>query len=297
MTKVVHRILKNKIFIIAIALVAIFFTVYLVYNKPQRQPVNFFDSLPIKSDSVYVYDQTSQTVLYERNAYNPAPLASITKLMTAIVASETLDLDSIVPVSITTTDTVGGRTLYQGEKWRLRELIQFMIFVSSNNAAESLLTEAEHHGINLITKMNQKAKELDLFGLSFNNVTGLDVALNINASYGSAKNISDLLTHIYKNYPWFFDASSYQEFTFYSESGTEHKVWNTNSIVSEIPGIIGSKTGFTEAAGGSISIILEKNGHIINIVILGSTQTDKYEDLRLIIDATNKTLNELTYDN
>ena len=303
--------LRWPIFIIIVALAG--FLSYL-YRLPQP-PVsvsddsdtttstmaNPFDELDLQAKSVYVLDALSGAVLYEKNPETQLPLASLTKLMTAIIASETLPAYGIIQVGIEDIRKEGNSGLVVNEPWRLKDLIDFTLLSSSNDGASALAASvaAFEYGLGglerapnidvMEDKMNAKAEELGLTQTYFTNETGLDNDETLSGSYGSARDMGNLMLYILRKNRGLIEATSYAQLNITSLSDRTHKAKNTDDLVRYIPGIIGSKTGFTDLAGGNLAVIFDLDfSRPIIAVVLGSSEKGRFEDMEELIEATHQ---------
>ena len=108
-------------------------------------------------------------------------------------------------------------------------------------------------------------------------------------AYGSAEDMSILLEYILSREPTLLEATKEVTTTLYSLNDNLHVASNTNSLVSEIPGLKASKTGFTDNAGGNLVVIFDPElGRPIIITVLGSTGEGRFEDMRALVSAVMK---------
>ena len=141
--------------------------------------------------------------------------------------------------------------------------------------------------------MNARAQELKLTQTYFLNAEGLDVYEQESGAYSSVRDIAILLSYILSNAPHIFDATQYGEQTFTSLGGVTHIFKNTNEHASRIPGIVASKTGFTDLAGGNLAIIFEAGPmYPIAVVVLGSSVDGRFSDVETLVRATLQKLNQ-----
>jgi D-alanyl-D-alanine carboxypeptidase len=253
-----------------------------------------FDSLSLEAKAVYVFDIREEKALYEKNGDLPLPLASITKVLTALVAMETLSSDTVVTITPAHLATDGESGLTVGEQWDLPDLVSFMLITSSNDAATALRSayEVATDG-SFIAAMNSEARRLGLHGASFTNETGLDIGGSA-SNTGSAKDAAILLAAALRAIPEALDATRYESFTFVSRTGTTHKVTNTNELANIIPWAVGAKTGFTDSAGGNLAISFDPSiGRPVVIVVLGSSKDGRFSDVKRLVTATLATIQEL----
>lgn len=249
-----------------------------------------FKALSLEAKHIYVWDSTNQSVLYEKNSEERWPLASITKLMTTLVSYEIVDDDTLVSISKAAANQESGGYFREGETFKAKKLADFALVSSFNSAAYAL---ADAVGSKLgdkdpvtlfVTAMNIRAKELGLNSLQFNNPTGLDVSTTLAGSYGSAKDVSLLVDYIHKNYPEILLPTINSQARLYNTAGEYHDGNNTNDIITDIPNVLGSKTGYTDLAGGNLTIIFDSGyNHYIVITLLGSTLNGRFSDMKKII--------------
>lgn len=257
-----------------------------------------FESISLEARAAYVWDVNGQKVLYALNEEAQLPLASLTKLMTAITAVEILPESSVVTIDEIALVEEGDSGLYANERWNVKDLIGFMLVVSSNDGASAVANVAGLFKSNFPTRngesrkafikaMNTKVKEIGLNQTYFINPTGLDANGKIGGGYGSARDVTLLLEYIIINAPEIVEATRYDSLEFLSLSDISHIATNTNSVVNTIPGLIASKTGFTDLAGGNLVIAFDAGlNHPIIISVLGSTAEGRFRDIEKLVAAS-----------
>ncbi|MBU0973975.1 MAG: hypothetical protein KKC20_25280 [Proteobacteria bacterium] len=260
----------------------------IVFPVPQAGADNSFKNLSLEAQAYFVWDARDQRVLATSESETQLPLASLTKLMTILIAIEnSLDGD-IVTIDQADLNKEGENNLAVGESWRLTDLIDFMVVVSSNDAAHSLASvrNAFSEGENempsrqlFLQKMNEKAEKIGMTQTYYLNESGLDATVAMSGGYGSAKDTTILLEYILREYPSLLDASAQEILTTNSDLLT-HQIQNTNQIVAKLPGVIASKTGWTDLAGGNLAMAFDIGiGHNIIIVLLGSSKEGRFTDM------------------
>ena len=139
--------------------------------------------------------------------------------------------------------------------------------------------------------MNEMAKEIGLTQTYFINPTGLDTNDTVSGGYGSAHDVAKLLEYAVIHTPEIIDSTRYARINFASLSDINHTATNTNSSINAVPGLIASKTGFTDLAGGNLVIAFDAGmNRPIIITVLGSTQNGRFEDIEKLVDASLKSL-------
>lgn len=267
---------------------------------------NSFSNISLEAKAAYVYDANSQKTLFALNENNVLPLASLTKLMTAAIASELLPSGTVVTIGKTDINNEGDSGLFINERWRLSDIIGFTLMTSSNDGASALATAAGSLGQNaygmpvsqskqqFIDTMNKKAEELGLRGTHFFNETGLDINGEVSGGYGTARDVAFLMTYVvkiaYKN----LESTTLARTAVTSLDNIRHQATNTNERVNAIPGIIASKTGYTDLAGGNLAIAFDAGlSHPVIIVVLGSTREGRFKDTEALTWAALEKLKEL----
>ncbi|MEK7589981.1 MAG: serine hydrolase [Patescibacteria group bacterium] len=263
---------------------------------------DYFDDISIEALSVFVWDVNKQKVLFAIDEDAQLPLASLTKLMTAITAFDILPESSVVTIDETALTEDGDSGLYKNEKWSFKELIRFTLVVSSNDGASALANVAgllknsfpnreTDNKKSFVKAMNEMAKEIGLTQTYFINPTGLDTNDTVSGGYGSAHDVAKLLEYAVIHTPEIIDSTRYARINFASLSDINHTATNTNSSINAVPGLIASKTGFTDLAGGNLVIAFDAGmNRPIIITVLGSTQNGRFEDIEKLVDASLKSL-------
>lgn len=237
----------------------------------------------IEARSAIVVDAADGRVLFEKSADVPLPLASITKLMTALVVSEAASSTETVSVRAEDIRETGDNGLRAGEKWKLGDLLNFSLMSSSNDGASAMAAAAmalRGSSSDITEIMNLKARELGMANTVFYNETGLDLSPGEGGAYGTAKDVSVLMRHLLNSDPGILDATRLTEADFKSLDDISHKALNTNKIASSVPGLIASKTGFTDLSGGNLAIAFDAGlNHPVVIVVLGSGIDSRFNDV------------------
>jgi D-alanyl-D-alanine carboxypeptidase len=267
-------------------------------NITQVPPKNkhLFDALTLKAQSVVVYDAYTHEVIYEKDKDTSRPLASITKVMMALTARDILPANEKISINKDFLREEGDSGLFVNETWRLKDLVNFALVVSSNDGAKAIASVAGSFGMQVpeysigrekfIEKMNEKARSLNLPTLSFYNETGLDVAGAKSGGYGSAYDVAKLFAYVLQTSPDIFEGTTKPK-EVVSSLEKQHSAENTNEIISKIPNPLASKTGYTALAGGNLAVAFDAGvGHPIVIVVLGSTESDRFTDMLQLVNTT-----------
>jgi serine-type D-Ala-D-Ala carboxypeptidase (penicillin-binding protein 5/6) len=264
-------------------------------STPSELAYTPFPEVKIQAKAAYIYDARTQEVLYAKNENQRMPLASLTKVMSALVAKELSPEYGTVTVSQEALKLTGDSGLKSGERWRLKDLLDFSLVTSSNDgmravalslgALESSTASSDEILNDFVREMNRKAAELDLKNTYYWNETGLDETEYKGGAYGTAKDMAVLMEHIIIYYPEIMEATRLSR-TSVSSLDEVHEAKNTNALAGQIPGLLASKTGFTNTAGGNLALAFDPElGRPIIVTILGSTEEGRFEDARILINA------------
>lgn len=235
----------------------------------------------IYAKSFSIYDLNIQREIYSKNSNMVLPLASLTKTMTMLIVLNENKKDNIVNISKNALLQDGDYGFSVGEKLKIEDLVKFTLISSANDGAYALSELVQ----NITEKMNIKAKKIGLENTYFLNPTGLDISAHKAGAYGTALDMNLLAIYAVKEYPEIFDATKLTEINLKSESGKNHFEKNTNILAQKIPNLIFSKTGFTNIAGGNLSVIFQnKEGHKIAITVLNSTFDGRFVDMDKLIN-------------
>ncbi len=269
-------------------------------------PRNPFENISIEANAALVFDIQKQKVLYAKNEETQLPLASLTKLMTALIAEETLPEEGAVVVGKDAIAEEGDNGFLVGERWQKNDLIALTLLASSNDGAHALASAVEafkkendatasssDRAVSFTEMMNVQAKTLGMNQTYFLNAAGLDVQKNESGAYGSARDVAALLEYILRNHPGILDATPFDKMTFTSHDGVAHNAKNTNEQTAAIPGLVASKTGFTDLAGGNLAVLFEAGPmYPVAVVVLGSSVDGRFTDVEQLVSATLTRLNQ-----
>lgn len=226
-----------------------------------------FKAPDISAKSALIYDTTSRKVLYSKNPQEKLPMASLTKIMTAVIALENKRRDDAYMV--TEKDLVGEDSmgLSSGETLTLSDLLYGLILNSGNDAAEVLAQNFPGRDF-FIKAMNDKVKSLGLSSTNFTNPTGLE---GDGKQYTTAYDLLVITQYALSNFSLFDQVVS--TFDYNIPYTSEHKAFyleNQTNLLTSYPGVKGVKTGYTPEAGLCLVTYLDYSGHKIIAVILGS---------------------------
>ncbi len=233
--------------------------------------VNQWSPKNISANNFLVYDKDTGQILMEKNSNLSVPIASLTKLMTALVTYKAGLLDQSITVSAK--DSVNETPVLQlkfGDTVRVSDLFNAMLIGSANDAALALSHAVEKKSGELFEiTMNRTASELGMTQSSFSNPLGFDSRTN----YSSAQDLVKLINELDK-YSAFSLVGKATQYSFKSQTGNTYRIRATNKLVSTDSEIYAVKTGFTGGAQGTMITQAQRDNHKIIIIILGSNNRE-----------------------
>lgn len=231
--------------------------------------------------AVLMYDLTTNKSLFEYKSEEKLPMASLTKIMTAIISLENKREDDTYPVSsaaLVGEDSMGVST---GEVLNHEELLYGLMLPSGNDAAEVLAYNYPFGGRDaFIHAMNDKAKALGLTNTTFSNPSGLQ---GDGVQHTTASDLVVITKYALDNFPEFKKIVSTYEHTIYpTDKHKSYKLFNETNLLTTYPGVKGVKTGYTPEAGMCLVTYLEYKNHKILGVLLNSK--NRREEMRNFLD-------------
>lgn len=267
-------------------------------TKPVPNDWSSLQDVTVRAKAAYVWDVKEQRALYEKQSTASLPLASITKLMTTLLAYELISENETGSINEQALRQDGSTGFSDGEQFSLKNLSRLALIPSSNDAAFALAASVgeylgpEAPAAQFVAGMNIRAEELGLETVSFKNPTGLDISASEPGAVGSAEDVSHLLEYILRNYPEMLEPTQLEAARVYNTTGEYHDVENTNQLVRQIPNLLASKTGYTDLAGGNLTIAFDAGfNRPIIVTVLGSTYEERFSDVMRLVTAVQEDLN------
>ncbi|MEX0918728.1 MAG: serine hydrolase [Candidatus Paceibacterota bacterium] len=253
----------------------------------QPPPHDPFSDLILAAEAVIVMDLESGEIIFAKNEDKLLPLASITKIMSAITAVNKLDSETIVTVDDISLRQGSNAGLGQG-RWYLSDLLDFSLVTSSNGAANAIAaTYKQKTGEDFVLAMNRLAEEIGLANSYFINPTGLDVGGPYGGSYSTAVDVAKLFRYTLTEYPALLAPTREPMIKRQTIDGENYTGHNTNKSVTNIAGLLASKTGFTDNAGGNLAVVFDAGlGRPYVAVALASTRDYRFADIIALVQAT-----------
>lgn len=244
----------------------------LLVSNPNFLPIRDWniDEPQINARAVFAFESSKGKILYQQNSNDVLPIASLTKIMTAIVVLEYLDLNEITTISPSAVAAYGTQgDLIAGERISVKDLFYAMLMESSNDAAVALSETCEEKTHeNFISLMNQKARALGLEKTIFVDPTGLNAG-----NVSTAKELARLVEHSF-NQSFVWQVLKTPAISLISADGRTHHWVNTDKLLGRLPDIAGGKTGYTAEAQGCLALVLEhlfaNNTSRLITIILGA---------------------------
>ena len=231
--------------------------------------------LGLECKSAILMEATTGNILYEQNADEALPPASVTKVMTLLLVMEAIEEGKI-----TLSDTVrtsahaagmGGSQIYlkEGEEMSVEDMVKSVVIASANDAACALAEHVAGSEGAFVKKMNERAAELGMKNTSFENTNGLDDTTENH--YTSARDIAIMSRELIRHKKILEYSSIWMDTV---RNGT-FGLTNTNRLVRFYRGCTGLKTGSTSKAGFCVSATAERDGVSLICVIMGAESGDK----------------------
>ena len=224
-----------------------------------------------------LYEANTGQILYSKNADTKLPIASVTKTMSLLLFAEAIDkgkltLEEKVKASGEAAKTEGSTIwLTAGEEMTVAELLESVIVNSANDACVALAEHISGSEATFVKLMNKRAKELKMTSTRYKNCTGLDV----DGHYSTAHDIAIVTAELMKYEVlrgWFLTWVDYLR-------GGETQLVNTNKMIRYYNGILGGKTGTTDAAGCCLTVCAERNNMRLVAVTLGCAEDNERFDV------------------
>jgi serine-type D-Ala-D-Ala carboxypeptidase (penicillin-binding protein 5/6) len=223
-----------------------------------------------KLNSYAVINYETGDVIAESNLDRKVSIASVTKIMTAVVALDLVEENELITITKNAARQIPTKIgVVPGEKMKLSELLDALLLTSANDAAEAIKdgVDAKYGEEVFIRAMNEKARFLGMNDSSFTNPQGFDARNH----YSTAKDLAILSHYALENYRYIKDSVA-KDYMFLPEDGN-HKQFdlnNWNGLIGVYPGADGIKIGNTGRAGKTTIVTAEREGKKVLVVLLGA---------------------------
>lgn len=228
-------------------------------------------------------DSATGTVLYENNSHEKMPMASVTKIMTMLIAMENIDSGKMsyddTVIGSAYAKSMGGSTIFldEGEQLSVNDILKGIAVASGNDAAVAMAEHIAGSAPAFVEMMNKRAAELGMKDTHFVNCNGLDADGHYSSAYDIALMSRELLKHpgIHKFTTIWLDSLRDGKFT----------LSNTNKLVRFYDGCTGLKTGSTSKAGFCISATAKRNNmHLIAVIMAAPTSKQRQADASALLN-------------
>ncbi|HLI06535.1 MAG TPA: serine hydrolase [Ktedonobacteraceae bacterium] len=256
---------------------------------PKGQPA------AITATAAILLDDNTDNILFSQDAHQPLPMASTTKIMTAIIAIQTGNLDQQVTIGQDAVNEVvlnggSGAGLVAGDKLSLRDLLYGLMLPSGDDAAVAIADAIAGSVPNFVRIMNLEAQRLHLYQTHYANADGLEVTdsqgnVISGVHYTSAYDLVRLARYA-MSIPLFAQIVQTEHYTV-PASATNHlyKWTNINNLLYDYKGAIGIKTGWTPQAGGCLVFAARRNNQtLIGVVLHSSNETTRFSDATTLLN-------------
>lgn len=239
--------------------------------------------LDIKAKSAILMEVNTGKILYEMNADEKLPPASITKIMSLLLVMEAISSGKLSVEDVITASehacSMGGSQIWlePGETMTVDDLLKAAVIASANDATVALGEQIAGSEEDFVAMMNARAKELGMNNTNFVNATGLDAEGHLSSAHDVAIMSKELIKHdLIKKYS-----------TVWMDSlrDGESELVNTNKLVRFYEGTTGLKTGTTSGAGYCLSATAERNGlELVAVVMSGDNSNDRFNGAKKMLD-------------
>lgn len=233
----------------------------------------------LSASGVLIVDLDSAQTVYADRPLEPRPMASLTKLMTALVIVENHSLDervTISPVAAAVNENQVG--VQAGDEYALGDLLSAMLLHSANDAAVALAIHDSGSEDAFVEKMNARAKALGLEDTAYKTSTGFDAE----GQHSTPRDVGILTTFVL-GMPEISSRMALSSASITSGSGTVLSFVHTHQLLRQPNAVVAGKTGTTDGAGQCLMSVFKERGHRYAAVLLHSN--DRYGDMRRILSA------------
>ena len=235
-------------------------------------------AVEVSAPSAILMEKETGTVLFAKDEHTAREPASVTKVMTLLLAMEAIDSGQLSYDTMITASahacSMGGSQIWlkENEQLSVSDMLKAVCVVSANDCAVALAETIAGSEDAFVERMNQRAAELGMKDTAFKNATGLPAAGHVTSAYDIALMSRELIL----NHP---DIRQYTTIWMDTLRGGESQLVNTNRLVRFYEGATGLKTGSTDSALYCLSATAERDGmELIAVVMKGATSAQRFED-------------------
>lgn len=237
----------------------------------------------VTSPSAILVSVDSGEVLFTRNADERRPVASLQKLLTALLIVEAGNLNRSLTVDRSDTLIAPTRIGFRaGDQYSRHDLLRVIIVRSANDAAHSLARDHSGSEAAFARAMTERARRLGMINSRFGNASGLPDP----SQYSTARDMARLGLYIMRtpHCQPIREAMAMQSYTFRFNNGETRTLTNTNRLLRQMPGCNGMKTGFTNASGSCLMSSATRDGKTVMAIVLGARGEQRWRDSRNLLE-------------
>ncbi len=249
----------------------------------------------ISATAAILLDANTGDILFSQHAEQTLPMASTTKIMTAVIAIQTGNLDQEVTVGQDAVNEVvqnggSGAGLVANDKLTLRDLLYGLMLPSGDDAAVAIADDIAGSVPNFVRIMNLEAQRLHLYQTHYANADGLEVTdsqgnVLSGVHYSTAYDLVRLARYA-MSIPLFAQIVSTEHYTVPASATSHAYRWtNINNLLYDYKGAIGIKTGWTPQAGGCLVFAARRSGQtLIGVVLHSTNETTRFTDATALLN-------------
>lgn len=250
-----------------------------------------FGRLNLTAKNAVVVENLLGEILYEKNAREVVPLASLIKIATVFAYSQEIPVDTKVPISLEAVKNQGDTYLVDGSIFERDDILKHTLMSSSNDGIAALTQSYfATKGELLENKVKNLLSEQGLSDITFLNLNGLDIDEFTDGAIGSALSVAKLASEFYKNEEAIAETTTRLDTTFYDLTDRMLPTLNTNQDRRILTRALFSKTGYTVRAGGNLVVIMPYGENLYTLVVLGSSYGGRFTDMELLMQSTRSYL-------
>ncbi len=274
-----------SVFLMGMAFVVAFSGVRSVKTKTLAETARAEILSPV-SESAYLMDFNSGTVIYAKNETERLPIASMCKIMTLLLTFEAVDdgsllLDDTIVVSSEAAGMGGSQIFLDANKpYCVRELIKGVVVASANDASVALAEQICGSEDLFVAAMNEKCGALGMNNTHFSNCTGLPKE----GQYSCAEDVAVMFSELLKHEDYFQFSRIWMD-EIRHENGRVTEISNTNKLVRFYEGCDGGKTGYTSEAGHCLAATAHRRGmRLVSVVIKAPDSKTRFNDVSTMMN-------------
>jgi D-alanyl-D-alanine carboxypeptidase len=266
-----------------------------IWTPLEATASSYADAPEITGEAAFFVEANTGQVLYSKNSQLKKPIASLTKIMTAIIALDHKKYTDTFIVSKAAEEVEPDEMiLIAGEKMTLEELLSGIFLVSANDAAEVLAENVTGDRAEFIQEMNTKAKMLGMNNTLFINPTGLEEddpsePTKLKERFSTAYDVALMSRYLIAKYPDVVKISS-SPYIYLpkTENHQDYELYSGINLLTTYPGVLGLKTGYTPEAGLTLVTLAKKgNAEVIGVLL---NCTSRRDDAQKLLDYSFKKL-------